>query len=305
MSTFEHARLTLSRPAHGWLPVRFEIGDYRIECDASAVLQDPLSEFAELLRFLARPRELDAECCVCLWLETETYWIRVNAQSRGDVRVRVSYAEEGQPRPEASSSGHIQFDGAIHSSRLAVAVCTGMKQLLDDDFPASEWNDPGHARAVLRDVIDLTTGVWLQSVVGALRDLTARSLQPKLVGNREPRRARQQSIWERMLSHFGQSTFHDPRSQFSIGETYTMLFQDSQLGAALETPGIVVFDEATDGRLRELDRTLDRLFRAGRDEAEGPDADFDEARRLAIQCMEVVGRIDHDVTNWIAARPAR
>jgi hypothetical protein len=49
-------------------------------------------------------------------------------------------------------------------------------------------------------------------------------------------------------------------------------------------------DEVADGRLRELGRALDRLFRAGRDENKSPEADFDEARRLATLCIHVVGR---------------
>ena len=82
-------RIDIRNPRHGWIDVDFVLGDRRFELTASHVLNDPVTELAELALFVARSDPGQAD--VTFWLEPAGYGLRA---SRGpDLKLAVLYAE--------------------------------------------------------------------------------------------------------------------------------------------------------------------------------------------------------------------
>jgi hypothetical protein len=119
-------RLTFGHPHYGWLPVRIDVNDLVVDCDASGVLQNPVLELVEMLAFALGLRSERDTARVFLWLEPETYIVEAIWWTADDLRVRVWHADAMTP-PAAIRDGHdLYLEGVISAAQLAASLRAGL-----------------------------------------------------------------------------------------------------------------------------------------------------------------------------------
>jgi len=141
-----HIKLNVDIPKHGWLPVRLELDDYAIECNASYILNDPVSELLDLLENVLASNFDGSR--VCLWLEPPGYAIDVFATLDPDrCSLRILYGESVNP-PMESGRMELCFECNCELTllkRTLLEALTGLLQEANDNAMA-EWI--GNANAV-------------------------------------------------------------------------------------------------------------------------------------------------------------
>ena len=131
--------LELTNPRAGWVDVALALGDDAFGFAASAVLNDPVRELAELGLFVARGER--GRAAVTFWLEPAGYELAV---IRDDAcRLEWHYAHEARPRlvrPQLVHACPIEAPRAIASELLR--CLRELQPLVPLDGDTSVWPHP-------------------------------------------------------------------------------------------------------------------------------------------------------------------
>lgn len=128
MRSVDHARLLLSPPKHGWMPIRLELDEFVIEDAASNVLNDPLAALIEMFRFSVTPMSTGER--VCLWLEPDGYAIDVLRTSVGTRSVLNVYYDRDFVPPMQKHQMARRFECELDTEVLCAALFAGLSGLI-------------------------------------------------------------------------------------------------------------------------------------------------------------------------------
>ena len=129
--------LEFGKAVHGWLPCRFIVEHFTLECEASHVCNDPLGEFVELLvavEDLRTDRHI-----VELWLEPQLYVLEVTNIREAVLRMRVLSYQNMDPPSEIVEGFEVKLDRLIDSRHVAgvlkhaLADCFDRNGQVNDD----------------------------------------------------------------------------------------------------------------------------------------------------------------------------
>lgn len=142
--------LQLGAPRSGWLPFRFELGDFSISGSASNVLNDPVDSLLEMLASLTNPTTEGAR--LCLWLEPGGYAIDVSATDVPAIcQLGVHYAESFVP-PMRGRDMQLEFESRVDVWLLRAAIIRGLHGVLTglDADAFNKWSQHGLQRYLKR-----------------------------------------------------------------------------------------------------------------------------------------------------------
>lgn len=117
--------INFGKPQHGWLPVNFSYGEFRLDLDASDVLNDPVVELYDSLIRLSKGKTGQ----ITWWLEPFTYFFHFE-RAHETYRLTISEAND------------------IEAEREVIKVITGnYKQMIEPfkkallDFCSFTYNE--------------------------------------------------------------------------------------------------------------------------------------------------------------------
>ena len=81
--------ITLGTPDYGWLPVDFRYKDFKIDCDASNVLNDPIDEINYVITQL---QDIETKR-ITFWLEAPAYYFDITKKGINFI-LTISYSDD-------------------------------------------------------------------------------------------------------------------------------------------------------------------------------------------------------------------
>lgn len=112
--------IVFGTPRHGWLPVDFQYGDFKINFGASDVLNDPMEEFVDAIINISNGKTGEVTC----WLEPFTYFFRFE-KGANDYTLTIFEADDNEGERRVTRIIKGSYDQIIRPfKKPLIALCS-------------------------------------------------------------------------------------------------------------------------------------------------------------------------------------